>query len=136
PGLGEPFHRRADDAPVGQLDMEHLWTEPDARGVGFGILGSKWIHAGSFFPGGFWLSSFLRSSMSSRSRASKRSAMGSGMLAWSIVASGMRSPPSVLMTRAGTPITVEFAGTDLITTEFAQILNLSTVLIPQRSFAM
>src|SRR5437899_9307008 len=125
PELGEPFEGRADDAPVGQLDMEHLWTEPDARGVGFGILGSKWIHAGSFFPGGFWLSSFLRSSMSSRSRASKRSAMGSGMLAWSIVAWGVRSPPSVLMTRAGMALTGEFAGTDLIATELAPLWTLS-----------
>src|SRR2546428_11793053 len=88
PELGEPFQGRADDAPVGQLDMEHLWTEPDARGVGFGILGSKWIHAGSFFPGGVWLSRFLRSSMSSRSRASKRSAMGAGMLGGARVGSG------------------------------------------------
>src|SRR5437879_10068810 len=91
--------------------MEHLWTEPDARGVGFGILGSKWIHAGSFFSGGFWLSSFLRSSMSSRSRASKRSARGAGMLGWSIVALGLRLPRGGFLIWAGPPTAFWFGGT-------------------------
>ena len=50
--------------------------------------------------------------MISRSRASKRSRTGSGMFVWSIVASGRRSP-SVLMIRPGTPVTVQFEGTDL-----------------------
>src|SRR5438128_3252188 len=118
PELGEPFEGRADDAPVGQLDMEHLWTEPDARGVGFGILGSKWIHAGSFFPGGFWLSSFLRSSMSSRSRGLRRSAMWSGMLAWFVVAAGWRCPPSVLMLWGGMVIPGDLCCNALFTTLF------------------
>src|SRR2546427_5554047 len=44
-------------------------------------------------------------------------------------------PPSVLMIRAGTPITVEFGGTDFSTTELAPILTLSPILIPPRIFA-
>ena len=36
--------------------------------------------SGIYFSGGVWLSSFLRSSMISRSSASKRSASGSGIL--------------------------------------------------------
>src|SRR5574341_390427 len=79
-------------------------------------------------------SSFLRSSISSRSRDSKRSAMGSGKLMWSMVASGRRSP-SILITLAGTPITVELAGTDFKTTELAPIFTLSPTLMPPRIFA-
>ena len=40
-----------------------------------------------------------------------------------------------LIIRPGTPITVEFAGTDLSTTEFAPIFTLSPIVMPPRIFA-